>query len=395
MEAPALRSLSVIAGVLLALSPLLFVRWLGWRRAGLAGLLVACAAPFVYYNGLFLHESLLLVFLAGFLASFWRVRESGSLGQSLLVGAFAGLALSTKETAAPLLLLLVLVAWLGATPPLRRQLLCAGVALASAVLVTTTLFSSFWQHPRDAFGLFRAIGPQFARGTGTEHAYPWFQYAEWYLAPSPLGLPWAGLLLTVGALLGTLHFFREPLVRTLALWTAAQWVLFSVLSYKTPWLALAWLFPSALLTACLLEGLLTRWRKAGAFIAAATMALLITESSSRCLRNSVEPGNVFAYSPTSRDIERLASDLAALTAATKQGSDALIQVVARDYWPLPWTLRRYPNTGYWSDVPTLEKDAILLLGPEFATEAAVGTRDLKSYSIRPGTIIFVRPPLSR
>jgi uncharacterized protein (TIGR03663 family) len=395
MEAPTLRSLSLGAGVLLALSPLLFLRWLGWRRAAFAGLLLSCAAPFVYYNGLFLHESLLLLLVACFTAAFWHVRESGGLLLSGAVGVFAGLALATKETAAPVMLLLALVAWPGATPPARRQAMCAAIALLAALVVTTTLYSSFWAHPREAFGLFRAVGPQLARGTGSEHAYPWFQYLTWYLAPSPLGLPWAGLLLTAGAILGAVQFFRESLVRTLALWSGTQILFFSALSYKTPWLALVWLFPAALLTACLLDGLLTRGRTVGSLVAAATVALLVTESMSRCVKNSVEPGNVFAYSPTSRDIDRLEAELKLAAAASKQSNDVLIQVVARDYWPLPWILRRYPNTGYWSDVPPLEKDAILLLGPEFAADAAVGTKDLKSYSIRPGALIFLRPPLSR
>ncbi|MDX2186955.1 MAG: TIGR03663 family protein [Opitutaceae bacterium] len=395
MEAPPLRLISVISGLALMLAPLLLSRYLGRIAALAASALLAVAAPFAYYNGIFIHESLLLACVMGFALAFWRARTDGSFAASVLAGTCAGLALATKETAAPILMLFVVSAWPGSPQPLRSKLLCALLALVAALVVVTTLFSTFWKFPRDAFALFKAIGPQFARGTGTEHAYPWYQYFSWYLAPTQLGLPWAGWVLTVGGVLGGVLGWRSALPRALSVWVILLVIFFSALSYKTPWLALAWLAPLAVLCGIAVDRLLRRRAVLALGLACACLAAMGAEAWSRCRTNSVEPGNVFAYSPSSRDLERLAQDLASITSATKEGSETLIQVVALDYWPLPWVLRRYPQTGYWSDVPTLENNAIVLLGPEYASAAGPARESLKAYSIRPGTLIFLRPPTAK
>jgi uncharacterized protein (TIGR03663 family) len=388
-----LRLLPLTAGLLLAATPFLFRRWLG----GLPGALAAStclllASPFAYYGGIFIHELLLLLLLSAFLAALWRLRDTGGVREALFAGLFAGLAVSTKETAAPVLLLLCAVAWPGSPLSLRAGLRAALLAAAAALLVVALVFSGFGAHPSRALDLFSAIGRQVGRGLGSEHAYPWHTYLSWMAAPGSLGVPWSGWLLPAAAACGAWFLRRESFPRTLLLWAACLFVFFSALSYKTPWLMLVWLLPLSLLAGAAFSLLYKRERLIASLALLGAAALLGSESWSRCVDHPVDAGNPLAYSPTSPDLDRLSKDLDALAALLPEGRATLVQVIAGDYWPLPWTLRRFSQTGYWETFIQPEPGAIVLAGPEHARRLASLGRTPRPYSLRPGILIYLCPP---
>ena len=353
-------------------------------------------APFVYYSGIFIHETLLLLLLLGFIGVFWRWRESGAIPLALGGGLLAGLMLSTKETAAPLLLLVIPVFLFGSPLSRRRQL--AGLLAASTVCAAAVFlfFSNFGSHPAHALNLLAAVHQQVGRGLGHEHAHPWWTYLRWAFAPTSIGLPWSGWLITGFAAVGLWSGRAHPFVRRLALWALLVFVLQSALPYKTPWLMLAFLLPLALLAGC---GAAATWRglpsRRVAFAAAAGVALLLgSETYARCRRHAIDPANPLAYSPSSPDLSRLQHDLDSLAARSPDGTNLLVQVVAKDYWPLPWTLRHFPRTGYWAEPPARVQSGVVLIGPEAINEfPSIATQP---YELRPGVWIFLGriPPRS-
>jgi hypothetical protein len=249
--------------------------------------------------------------------------------------------------------------------------------------VVLVFYSEFGHHPERAFDLFRAIGQQVGRSHGSEHAYPWFTYAQWFLAPSPsVGWPWSPWLLLGCGAFGLWSHRRDALARTLALGFVLLASFFSILPYKTPWLILAPLLPLALLAGLGAADLVARLRDrrlvlaVGLFVA----TLLATETYTRCVSRSVAPGNPLAYSPGSPDLARLETDLAA--------RPLLVQVVARDYWPLPWTLRRHA-AGYWPEPPATLQPGWLLVEPAYLAEYAEPGRQFTPYEVRPGLTLFL------
>ena len=393
-EAWHLRLVPALCGAGLAAAAFLFRPWLGSAATLAAALALAFAAPFVYYSGTFIHETLLLLLFAGWLAAFWRWRESDQPRYAALAGALAGLLLATKETAALLIALFVLTGLVGLrfAPPRSanaarpRRFLGLALQATVALAVVALLFSGFGREPAHALDLFRAIGAQTGRGLGAEHSHPWFTYLRWAFAPSSVSLPWAAWLLGFGAVLGLWRHRREAFARWLGSGGALVFIAFSSLPYKTPWLMLAWLLPLTLLAGL---GAATVWlslRHRPALRATAALVvltLLATETTALCLRQPVNPGNPLAYSPTSPDVARLENDLAA------QPADALIQVVAQDYWPLPWTLRRHNRVGYWSEAPAQLAAGLFLAGPEQLGALPSDTAPLEPYELRPGVLIFL------
>ena len=385
-----------------------------------AALILALAAPFAYYSGIFIHELLLLVLLMGFLASFLRMHTSGRRIWAVLAGTFAGLMLCTKETGALMLLVVggaviaaCVVSWrklspnseavahnpggFVSTPGTKRRMdwrtLIARYLSAAivAILVVLFIYSDFARKPERAFDLFRAVSHQIARGTGEEHAYPWWQYLAWAGKPTDVGVPWSGWILPVLGALGVWLNRKSRMTWALAGWAGALLVGFSILPYKTPWLMLAWLLPLALLSGVSIDRLLRRTPKPTALAGLVLAVLLANESIARCHRHAVAPTNPLAYSPTSMDQHRLEHDLDVIAAEHGGSSSLEVHVVAQDYWPLPWTLRKFPQKGFWTQPSQQSGKEVLLCGPEYLGVYATGA-ELRPYELRPGVFVFLRPP---
>ncbi len=389
MEAWMLRLVTACTGAAL-------VAAVFWLRPALdsaaaigATVFIGLGSPFVYYSGIFIHETLLLLLLTGFVGVFWRWRESGAIPLALTGGLLAGLTLSTKETAAPLLLVVIPVFLIGSPLSWRRQL--GGLLAAAAVCAATVFlfFSNFGSHPAHALDLLAAVHQQVGRGLGHEHAHPWWTYLRWAFAPTSIGLPWSGWLIAGFAAVGIWSGRSHPFARRLGLWALLIFFLQSALPYKTPWLMLAFLLPLALLAGF---GAAAAWRalpsRSVALAAAAVVAALLgTETYARCQRHAVDPANPLAYSPSSPDLTRLQRDLDTLAAGSPEGRDLLVQVISKDYWPLPWTLRRFPRTGYWPEPQVGVQPGAVLVGPEAINHFPF--LPTKPYELRPGVWIFL------
>lgn len=413
MDAGTLRLIPETCGVLVVASLYFFFPYIGKAATLAAMVMLAVLAPFVYYSGSFIHESLLILLLSLYLAAFWRFLERGRMSSAVAAGVLAGLMLATKETAALILAAVSLAGLLTRGADARKGLaarggsddpagdadelprvktgrLVRGGALAVGVAFATVLlvFSSFGRHPERAFDLFSAIGAQVGRGLGAEHAYPWFTYARWFSWPGAAGLPWSGWVLPALGLAGLAAGWRQPFVRFLALSGALVFCVFSALPYKTPWLMLAWELPLALVAAVGVahgwkQGRLVQIGLCGVFL------LLGFETFQRCHRFAVDPRNSLAYSPSSPDLARLEHDLDALMMSRPEGRETLVQVIATDYWPLPWTLRKFPHVGYWTDTAEVQPEAVVLCSAEYIGRLPGREGKFEAYELRPGVHIFL------
>lgn len=407
MEAWMLRLVSALAGAALVCAVYSLRPYISAPAAHASAALLTLAAPFVYYSGIYIHETLLVLLLLLYVACLWRGLEKPALRWTLLSGILAGLMLGTKETAALLLLVFTAVLTLasGSFRPRRgldgKRRFTSLQAVASRLLVIVAvalgvvvfLYSDLGRHPSRALDLFAAIGPQVGRGLGDEHAYPWWTYLSWAAAPTRVALPWSGWVAATG-LLGLALARRDRFLLGLGCAGVLSLLAFSALPYKTPWLMLAWLLPFVLLAGHLLALVWKRNRIAATVAALAMGAGLASETHAKCGAHGADPENPLAYSPTSPDQARLGRDLEVLVSGLAPGRAIPVHVIARDYWPLPWTLRRFPNTGYWSEPTAVPDDAVVFTGPEFLGHYAT-SGELRPYELRPGVFIFLREPVTQ
>ena len=375
--------------------------------------LFAIGAPFLFYGRYALHEPILVFATLVLVGGAWRFWTTGKTAWAVLAGLAAGLAQCTKETAALGFIAAALALGLCSLhrptraafaccrapslfgPAFGRAALVAGLAALLVVLAGYSSLGSHWTGLVDAV---RAVPLQMARAGGAGHDKPWSAYLAWILRPTPLSMPWFGwtvLGLSCAGLAASLSSHAAPLIRFLAALGLTTLVLYSAIPYKTPWLmlnALAPLVPVAgygawhLWSVCR-SGRTTR--SLAPLAAALAVGLSLRESYRLCFAYTDEPHNPFAYSPTSPDLRRLAARIEALSLP---GDDPVVYVASRDYWPLPWYLRKRTHVGFWDRLPSTLGCDLLLTSPDLAqdAEARLGPGWHREYfGLRADVLIFL------
>ncbi len=355
-----LRTVSAAAGCLLVIVPLWWRRRFGDGPMLLASWLLATSPLLVYYSRMFIHESLLALF--GLMAVMTLTRKPRWGIPGLLIG----LMFAAKESFA-----ISMIAWAAAAllvavenrHRLNREMLAAAwrdyrwpVATSLIVAAVTTLgfYTDGFRHPQGAID---AVRTYFVYQTGAGHDQAMDYY--WRLLAWPKksgGVWWGETPVVVLALCAWAATFRPspPAARStqrfIAYAAAGHFLIYSLISYKTPWLAcLAW---SHL---CLFAGLalvgFTRHRlPMRAALAAVVGGGLVTQAiqAQRASgRYAADERNPYAYAPTCNDVEKLAAWLLELRQAVVPGTLEPIAVIGEHYWPLPWYLRAFEHIGYW------------------------------------------------
>jgi len=357
-----LRLGPVIAGVLLIWLPLLWRRSIGHWGAWAAGALLASSPLLVYYNRMYIHESLLTLFALLACTAVFRLTEHPKKRTGLLTGLLMGLMFATKETFA-----ISILAWLPAvgicywtqTRKPRLSLTHLRPYFVPALLLTLTAALSASYFYSDGFrspqGIVDAVRTYFVYETTAGHEKGVSYYFEFLLWPKQqLGIWWSealiGLLALCAVVFALLKRVPNPAVLFLTVATIGHFIIYSCISYKTPWLMMV---PWA--HACLLAGFAFSYlpdlqRRSRIILS----LLLLTALAYQCKQSLAASGrfandsrNPYAYVPTSKDapsIERWLQDLQALADVPALSP---IAVVGHEYWPLPWYLRSFETVGYW------------------------------------------------
>lgn len=363
-----LRSSTVLAGVLLVFTPLLWLRLIGkWGALGAATLL-ATSPLLVYYSRMYIHESWLLLFGMLACASVYQVTRKPTALRAVATGLSIGLMFATKETFAisllswsPAVLLLVILQKNSAkaatsTPSwasyLRAVCIVALVALASAGL----FYSNYLRNPAQFVAAFRTY---FEYETTAGHDKAFGYYFKLLIWPQrQAGIAWPegliAILATTSLWVALTKRKDLPFCLFLGLSTLVHLLIYSCISYKTPWLML---LPWA--HVCLLAGYAFKQiMHTSRVTSLALLALSIIGLGyqiNQCvlingrLANSTH--NPYAYVSTSADAPKIGHWLQQLDAIQPLGT---LAVVGNEYWPLPWYLRQVgDDIGYW---PTPHED---------------------------------------
>ncbi len=374
-----LRILPAIAGSLLVLLPFFWRKRIGDASALLAAALLACSPLLIYYSRMFIHEMLLTLFgLAAMLSLAYRT-------PAIFTGAFVGLMFATKET-----FLISLMAWSAAGffllfengVPHRASLHALWVqhrasfalAASSALLTAAFFYTDAFREPR---GMLDSIRTFFIYETSAGHEKPFGYYLRLLALPSKSGGTWwFGTPVILLAVVACMYAFgKNPPAQTrpirfIAISAILQVLAYSLIPYKTPWLAcLPWAQVCVLAGFSIVEFKNQKALMKTLIITICTFAMVTQTMQSRQAmgRLASDERNPFAYVPTRRDIEELEPWLKKLQAIAPNKSIEPIAVIGSGYWPLPWILRSFENTGYWQSAPpNLSSMPVVIAMPEQA-----------------------------
>ncbi len=389
------RVVTVGFGVALIVVLLLLTPEFGRAETLWASVFAALSPAMVFYSRYYIHEMLLVFFTALAAMAWWRHVKSGRFGWCVPAGAGLGLMWATKETFVFAVLSMALAAvcaagwtrWRGGPGfdgGARCSLKSMAAAIGIAVVIAMLFFSSFLANPAGVAAAVKTYGPWLHRAAGVSpHAHPWNFYFERLLFYRANGGPvWSeGLiagLAAVGFAAGLAGRGLGPasvsLVRVIAFYTVWMTLIYTALPYKTPWCLLGFWHGMILLAgvgAAVLARACQRPRlKVGMAVLLAAGAAQLGGQAWRG-NFAVDKGGVpycdsaknpFAYSQTAPDIFRLMWTVDGLARVSPAGYGTVIEVMSPDsYWPLPWYLRRFKQSGYWDKIPAQPPAPIMIV----------------------------------
>lgn len=365
-----LRLSPVIAGCLLLLTPLLWIHRFGQGPALASAALLASSPLLIYYSRMYIHETWLTLFALLGVAAIYRFAHKPGILIALVSGVLIGLMYATKET-----FIITLISWviaLGIAAFVKREIgykpsvsIALVALLALSAMLTATFFYS--DNFRSLQGAFDAIKTFFIYETTPGHEKGFFYYFHLLLWPKRThGFWWTELAIALFALIAAFIHRKQPVVLFLSVATSVHLLLYSLISYKTPWLMLV---PWA--HACLLAGYVfykVKKRFLMPIICCFIMAIGYQSYVGLQLstRASNHASNPYAYVPSSRDIETLEVWLGKLPIAPQE----TLAVIGSSYWPLPWYLRNFENLGYYpTAISPMQNNAIVFAMPSEVQQA--------------------------
>lgn len=423
------RLVTALAGIaIIALLPLL-ADGLGRTATAWAAWFVALSPALVYYSRDYIQETLLACFTLALFVGRWRYLKNHAVPWAIVTGGSLGLMSATKETwvingaASVVAGFVIALTTRRARATARRvsgkrTLFAWGLAITTGVVVSATLYSSFFADVGGFWKAFIAYAEYIlrARGDNSPHVHPWTFYFHrllWFHTGS--GPVWTEAALFALALFGGIHAFIRAgagrmiiLPRFFAIYTLVVMAAYTALPYKTPWCLIQFWTPLAILAGHGVHALLdTRWLRRD--FTARTVTLAATTIAAAHLgwqswqlnhRYAASYRNPYVYAQPLRDVQKLAAWTEKLAAAAGGPDQLVIQVVADDPWPLPWYLRALPHVGYYETPPDqLVGDIVITTLPARATTSAPGWMppdyQLSYYGLRPDIVFLVgvRPRL--
>lgn len=441
-----------------------------------AALLLTISPGAVYLSRYFIHETLFVFFTFGLVVAALKFYERARLVYLILASISAALMFATKETAIISFAVLVIALVVthvyramgtkgasGRTKKKKRKAIATeensfpsfvervggagnlaiwiGLALLVFIAVNVLFYSSFFtNYPKGVYDALKTF--EFWTKTGKEaHKHPKVTYFWWLLLQeSPLLI-----LGAIGAATAALKPAKS-FVLFCALWAFGLIAAYSLIAYKTPWLALNFVLPLALCSGVAIQtfylelrsrrfGRRLRWFALAGIVLMAIgplpgLARVFDQLVSSdpwpglvpALRQTAVHGKtfipgyqtidlnfinydndnryyVYVYAHTRRETLRLVDEINRIAQRSHQGGGTGVTIVSPDYWPLPWYLRDYNRVGFYGRITPSNEPMILASSSQRAeVQATYGDRYQQvqsgfnpegSFPLRPGVDLLL------
>ena len=408
----AIRLVTAVFGVGVVWLMLCLRRFVGPAAALAAAAFAAVSPGFVFFSRYFIHEILFVFFSLGVIVAWLWYHATGKPRFLMLASASAAMLFTTKET-----WIITAGVWLIAIPcttfylRLRKRsdeippwlpspagegdkrrlaklyLKAAGLFLAIGILLYSSFFTNF-KGILDSVLTFT-----YWTKTGQTGIYnrEWTTYFSWLWSEEAPILVLGGIG-TMVALVRARGYFTV----FCAFWSMGIFAAYSLVPYKTPWLALSIILPLTIMAGYVIgEAYQPGLRAFTAVITLAGIAFSLYQAIDISFFNYDNDNYAYIYAHTKRDFLNLVNEIDAIAAANPAKKDIGITVMSPEHWPLPWYLRQYSHAGYWGHIVDTSEPIVIALTPQVPDVERQLGRKYRLYStheLRPGNtlVMFVR-----
>jgi len=398
------RLVTAVFGIATIWLALLLRKRLGTIAVLSAAALIAISPGAVYLSRYYIHEMLFAFFTLGIVVAALKYYDTAKPVYLLLAAASAALMVATKETwiiNGPVLVIALIstAAYFymlerffrkrknnnsTLMDKLRQQLnrfgspaaiITVGLfAVAIFIVVNVLFYSSFFtNYPKGVSDALQTL--KLWSGRTHEHEHPWSQYIDWMRQEESMVL----LLAAAGALIAVWRA-NNRLAVFLSLCSFGLLAAYSLVGYKTPWIAINFIVPCALVGGYALDVAYHKVREFQQPLLMVPLLILILAVSGYQMYdlNFVHYDDdhyPYVYAHTRRETLAMLDEIDRISKRLGTGYDTGITIVSPDHWPLPWYLRNYKSTGFFGHiVPTTEPVIIGSIAQEEELKTTYGDR---------------------
>ncbi len=253
-------------------------------------------------------------------------------------------------------------------------------------------FSSFFTYPEGVLKAFEAYALWTKTGSKDHTQNGSFAYAKWLLKiESPIFI-----LSAVGTLIAFAKA-RHRFALFAGLWAFGLLVAYTIIPYKTPWLALSFTLPMCIIAGYGINELVASRDLAvkilGGIMLATAVFILGYQTYDLNFQRYDDDSMPYVYAHTKRGFLDLISKVEYYADKSGKGKNASIEIVSSDYWSMPWYLREYPKAifhGRFVDANTSEMIvASEAQKAELSERYAAHYKYAGTFPLRPGVELYL------
>lgn len=335
----------------------------------LSTFLITISSIFVFYGRYYIQEALLVSFSYLFVLLLFQYLKNGRTSNLIISGICAGLVFATKETSIIIFgtfIASVIFLYFSSKEFKKKLSISASqifIFFICAILISVLFYSSFFTNWEGILDSVRTYANYFRKAaTNSDHVHPWYYYIKLLLYSENSMITFSEIFLILFSVIGIFFSFSNKgntFLKFLSIYSFLQLSIYSVLPYKTPWLALNFWIGFLVLAAF---GIVRSYQLIKPkqfkliFTVFITLGLLhnLWQTYTINFKYPYQPENPFTYSQAEFDVLTIAERISQVAKSTKENENILIDVISPndDYWPLPWYLRKFNNVGWRSMVDT-------------------------------------------
>jgi uncharacterized protein (TIGR03663 family) len=261
------------------------------------------------------------------------------------------------------------------------------------LFVWVLFFSSFFTYSEGVIKSFEAYDIWTKTGTKDHTQNGWHAYFEWLLKLEAPIL----FLSPIGALIAVWKSKYHRFALFVALWAFGLLAAYTIIPYKTPWLAINFVMPMAIIAGYGINEMFSVnnlfWRLIAGFLAVAAIGFSTYQAIELNFYKFDDDSKPYVYAHTSRQYDEMIREIGRTAERAGTGKDASIIVVSPDYWPMPWTMRDYKNTAFFGKISEVTNSEVIIgkTDQEDELEENYGGRFVKvgKYALRPGVELLL------
>jgi len=158
---------------------------------------------------------------------------------------------------------------------------------------------------------------------------------------------------------------RSTLAMFTGLWAFGLFVAYTLIPYKTPWLALSFLLPMCIIGGFAINELVSAFKQpaAKAISVIVAIAACVVLSYQTYVLNFVrydDEDMPYVYAHTKREFLELVAEIEHYSEKSGKGRDAKIQIVSPEYWPLVWYMKDNPGAMFHGRIAPADKAEMIV-----------------------------------